>query len=57
MKTLKFNTVLLMLTLLVSFYTVNAKPLTENEKAGLQLMREEEKLHTMFTQYFSRNGN
>lgn len=55
MKTLKFNTVLLMLTFFVSFYTVNAKPLTENEKAGLQLMREEEKLaHDVYTVLFEK---
>lgn len=55
MKTLKFITVLLMLMFFVSINTVNANPLTENEKAGLQLMREEEKLaHDVYTVLYEK---
>lgn len=55
MKTLKFKTALLLLTLFIALTPLYAKPLAENEKAGLQLMREEEKLaHDVYTVLFEK---
>jgi hypothetical protein len=50
MKTLNFYAGLLMLTFFVTSQATFATPLSEKEKAGLRLMREEEKLaHDVYT--------
>lgn len=55
MKTLKFNSALMLLTLFTGLNYSFANALTENEKAGLQLMREEEKLaHDVYTVLFEK---
>ncbi|WP_340111530.1 DUF2202 domain-containing protein [Maribellus mangrovi] len=55
MKTLKFYVGLLLLTFIFSVYTTFANTLSEKEKAGLQLMREEEKLaHDVYTVLYEK---
>ncbi|WP_045031431.1 DUF2202 domain-containing protein [Draconibacterium sediminis] len=55
MKTLKFYSALFLLTFFVSLGSTFANSLTEEEKAGLQLMREEEKLaHDVYTVLYEK---